>query len=139
MKTKKFNQNESKKHDKIQLWCYDNAKKIILSISKKGITDNEIKDISVQIEEPIITTTNYNGNKNIIGYLDLKLFFRIDEKYFEIIVEVKPYIYSLGDLIRQIKTYRTYQKGIYVVASPDDRFKDVLKTQGISFFKTPEL
>ena len=139
MKTKEFNQNESKKHDEIQLWCYNNAKKIIVATSKKGIAENDIKELSVQIEDPIVTTSQYGNNKNIVGYLDLVMLFGVNGKYFKINVEVKPYIYSLGDLIRQIKTYKTYRNGIFLVASPDDRFKDVLKTQDISFFKTPEL
>jgi hypothetical protein len=50
--------------------------------------------------------------------------------------EVKPSIPSLGELIRQIRMYQSYaQEAIFVVVSPDDRFKETLAHQGIAFVK----
>lgn len=49
--------------------------------------------------------------------------------------EVKSSIPSLGELIRQINMYKAYKSGRYVVVSPDDRFKESLKRQRISFLK----
>jgi len=52
--------------------------------------------------------------------------------------EVKTVIPSLGELIRQIKMYRAYDKSKFFVVSPDDRFVKVLNEQGIGFLKYPE-
>jgi len=49
--------------------------------------------------------------------------------------EIKTTIPSLGELIRQIHMYREYQGGKFVIVSPDDRFKETLKQQRISFLK----
>lgn len=54
-------------------------------------------------------------------------------------IEVKPTIASVGELVRQINLYREYLRGIYVVASPDDRWIDVLKSQSISFITCPNM
>ena len=74
---KEFNQNQSKKHDEIQIWCYENIKEIITSASNKVHSESEIEIISVEIEKPIIKQS-YNG-KNIVGYLDLYCSFFFNE------------------------------------------------------------
>lgn len=51
--------------------------------------------------------------------------------------EVKPKITSAGELIRQIRMYQEYQRGQYIVVSPDDRFASILSAQGIEFLKAP--
>lgn len=53
-----------------------------------------------------------------------------------LLFEIKPAIRSLGELIRQINIYRTYeQQSRFIVVSPDDRFRSNLESQGISFVK----
>ncbi len=52
-----------------------------------------------------------------------------------IFIEAKSEIKSLGELIRQINVYRTYQGGNYFVVAPDDRYIDILNEQGIGFIK----
>lgn len=49
--------------------------------------------------------------------------------------EVKAAIPSLGEVIRQVRMYQVYEKGDYTIVSPDDRYKDALKEQGIGFLK----
>jgi hypothetical protein len=52
--------------------------------------------------------------------------------------EVKSSIASLGELIRQIRTYQIKFKGVpFHVVSPDDRFATILEEQGIGFIKYP--
>lgn len=60
-----------------------------------------------------------------------------DTKYYQqaVYFEVKSTIPSLGELIRQINTYREYVKSPFVIVSPDDRFIEPLKSQGIRFYK----
>lgn len=49
--------------------------------------------------------------------------------------EVKTTIPSLGELIRQVNMYKAYQTGRFIVISPDDKFVEPLKSQGIDFYK----
>lgn len=51
-----------------------------------------------------------------------------------IFIEVKPKIDSFGKVMRQLKTYETYQpeaKGNIYLVTPDLRFKDAFESQGI--------
>lgn len=51
------------------------------------------------------------------------------------VFEVKPSIRSVGEVIRQIRMYQQFKDGDYFIVSPDDRFVDVLRSQGIYFIK----
>ncbi len=52
--------------------------------------------------------------------------------------EVKPSIPSLGEVIRQIRMYQTYTGAdLWFIVSPDDRFAEQLRGQGIGFVKVP--
>jgi hypothetical protein len=53
-------------------------------------------------------------------------------------VEVKPEIRSLGEVIRQIRMYEAHCAGKYYICCPDERFKSALASQGIGFIK-PEV
>jgi hypothetical protein len=52
--------------------------------------------------------------------------------------EVKSTIPSLGELIRQVRLYETYLNGKFYVVSPDTRFAEPLKKQGIGFIPYTE-
>lgn len=52
--------------------------------------------------------------------------------------EAKPRIPSLGELLRQIRTYQEYVRGRFVVVSPDTRFRQVIEDQGIEFWEAPK-
>ena len=98
--------------------------------------------ISVTWEYPIKSGTY------VVGFIDLVIQYDADSltlneydysytpcrSRFIICVEVKSSIPSAGELIRQIQLYRQYQKGTYVVVSPDARYADVLRSQGIEFY-----
>ncbi len=51
------------------------------------------------------------------------------------LIEVKPEIKSLGEVIRQVRTYQVHASGKFYVCCPDDRFESALKSQGIGFIK----
>jgi hypothetical protein len=51
--------------------------------------------------------------------------------------EVKPTIRSLGEIMRQINFYRAYESSRFLVVCQDDRFRQLLQTQGIGFVKYP--
>jgi hypothetical protein len=54
-------------------------------------------------------------------------------------IEVKPKIRSFGETLRQINTYKTYSDGIYIIYSPDTRFKAAFETQGIKIITPSDL
>jgi hypothetical protein len=51
--------------------------------------------------------------------------------------EVKTAIPSLGEVIRQVRHYQEYEKGRYIVVSPDARWASALDAQGIGFLQAP--
>ncbi len=51
------------------------------------------------------------------------------------LIEVKPEIRSLGEVIRQIRMYQTHVGGKFYVCCPDTRFRDQLQSQGIGFIE----
>ncbi len=52
-----------------------------------------------------------------------------------IYIEVKTKIPSLGELFRQLNTYREYLTGSFLVVSPDDSNVEIIRNQGFRFFK----
>lgn len=53
-------------------------------------------------------------------------------------VEVKSKIASIGELLRQIQFYRTFDKKTpWCVVSPDTRYADIIRQQGIHFVECP--
>lgn len=62
-----------------------------------------------------------------------KIFHGDENVYFE----VKSKIPSLGELVRQIRFYQSHKPGLYFVVSPDNRYADVLRSQGIGFVTCP--
>ena len=53
-------------------------------------------------------------------------------------IEVKTKIPSLGELFRQLNTYREYEQGDYLVVCPDDTHRETIINQGFKFFKYGE-
>ncbi len=55
-----------------------------------------------------------------------------------VFIEIKTKILSIGDLIRQINTYREYEYGSYYVVAPENKnAKGVLFTQNIKYLEYP--
>jgi len=135
---------KNSKHDIIQTWVDDNAKKIISeTIMKENPHPFEIKDIRWE-HQVMHTNGSYSA---IVGFIDLKIhikgkFYYWDTKQYEnsdrqIFIEVKTEIPNLGELIRQMRTYQTYadRNTHYLIVSPDDRHTNKLKEQGFYFYK----
>lgn len=127
-------QKQSIKHDKMQVYVYKNIKYIIKGLSKSNIDKDDIKILKIELEKPVIKT-GYNS-KTIVGYIDIFVEFKIKNNIKQIAIELKPKIFSLGELIRQINTYKTYcYKYIYAVLCYEDNYKDIIKSQNIRFMK----
>lgn len=88
--------------------------------------------------ESIIWEHPVKRDNFIIGYIDLLMCRRTLTGGDSVAFEVKTKIPSLGEVIRQIQTYRTTERihdRQYVIVCPDDRFAAALKGQGIGFLK----
>lgn len=78
-------------------------------------------------------TQSHSSGK--ITYTDISvsdLRFEYTRQSRNIYVEVKSEITSLGELIRQINQYKSYLNGDYYVLCPDNKYKELLKEQGIN-------
>jgi hypothetical protein len=142
-----FSETDKKnsKHDIIQIWTCDNIEKILSETIMKN-NPKPFKVLGTKWEHQIM---HINGNfKMIVGYIDLlvrirgEFLFSGSEEYEEctkdILIEVKTQIPSLGELIRQMRAYQTYQNNYiteYLVVANDDRHEKILKEQGFWFYK----
>ena len=128
----------TEQHDEIMLWLHDNIKEILGSF-----------DLTVDSfcwEQPLIKGTGQY--KSIAGYVDMaatcSYYDTDDEGLFKshctALIEVKSHIKSIGELLRQIRQYQTFapRDCKFFVASPDERFISVLKSQGVEFIKAPK-
>jgi hypothetical protein len=50
-------------------------------------------------------------------------------------IEVKTQITTLGELFRQLNTYKEYLQGDFLVVCPDDSEKETIENQGFQFIK----
>ncbi len=114
------------------------------------------------------SSSGYSTPKNIIGFIDLSAIFTYSKLYVTGIdfsekkvtgeikwtqitkdkyddpltqtlqIEVKTKISSLGELFRQLNTYKVYLGGDYIVICPDDKERDIIERQGFKFYKFRE-
>lgn len=118
----------------------------------------------VKVEEKTWEWPVKNRNEYIVGFVDMRIKMRTLAEIgysvtesggvvwkwkegwnnFNALIEVKPSISSVGELIRQIRAYQTSVSGIgphtligpaFYVCCPDDRVSGILADQGIGFIK----
>jgi len=132
--------DRNKAHDELQLEILSNPEKLIRSITNTEILDLKIE--SIKLEVPVMSGTF------IVGFIDCVIVFSFQtekESYKTIkklVVEIKTSINSFGDTLRQINTYKKYDKypntfltdAVFVIACPDDSLSEQFKTQGIRFY-----
>jgi len=145
-----------KKDNKIQ----EGIKKIIEQFNKKGKTyeewterEYESKYIShsVDFENPILEKVVKSNSGFIIGYIDVLVYINIKIKYefilsnkteirettksFPIAIEVKTKIRSIGEVLRQLQTYKSTLGCHLVLVSNNPTNKEVFEGQGFSFWE----
>lgn len=142
-------------HDALMVWLDQNVESVLLNrYSRPRAVENpryiqggprRTPDEFVRILNKVWEKPISAKNGFLVGFVDMRvdvLFNPLDDDYWNwepFLFEVKPAIYSVGELIRQIRMYQQYQEGTYIVVSPDDRFASVLAGQGIEFLKAPNL
>ena len=110
-----------------------------------GVRDPRIAVL--RIEHPVVVGRGgCNGRDDggwVAGFIDLAIAVEVTRlrnpavRYQETFyVEVKSGQIVLGDLLRQINFYRAHGKdGYWVVVGPDDRYADLLESQGVAFVR----
>jgi hypothetical protein len=74
--------------------------------------------------------TTFSNEK--VGHVDMLVQVGGDEF---IAFEVKSFIPSLGDVIRQVRHYQAHLPITYVIVSPDVRFRSQIEAQGVRFLE----
>lgn len=123
----------------------------------QGIGEPPSREIEVksEIERPIV---KYNGTKpTIVGYVDIVISARAtklsldgstdmprwhthwsDRMAFSL--DAKTEIRSLGELLRQFKSYQVYWPGMpFFIVSADTRFAEAICDEGFGFVKYPKI
>lgn len=108
-------------------------------------------DVIACVTYPCLEVKNLDWNDDVM-VTDLRqkpdpaLAFFFESKTYVYYFEAKPAISSLGELLRQIRTYQTYvpptdwnREVHFVVVSPDTRFRSAIEGQGIEFWECPKL
>lgn len=108
-------------HDKMVLFAYDNWAYILNSFDLNKLPNTKPNKI---MEKPI-------SNQNfIVGYADLWVYF---DKEMSFYFEIKPEITSIGEMLRQIQTYKKYTQA-------SSRWFIITKTKGLKeLFKEQEI
>lgn len=134
--------------------CYSRDLKLEWENCIPPIPPKSELEIHTTWEHPIVTSSK---NKYIVGFIDLKAdcdipvrpitpsvvtydapscprwyISTIERTYY---FEIKTTINSLGEVIRQIRMYKEYAHGFFVIVCPDDRFKEAIESQNITFVK----
>lgn len=139
-------------HDRIMLWVDLNADAVaaeawkffrINELSKTGkYGEHRAASEFVGVAKKTWEMPVLAGVGRVIGFIDMRLdcHGRFDQGGqdrivpVEINIEVKSTIKSIGELIRQV---RAYHCEYFVVVCPDDRFAEIIRSQGIGFVKCP--
>lgn len=114
-------------HDEIMLWLDRNIRRVLHDLFPDLTGRMQMK----VWEYPVA------GARSVIGYVDLYIELVSEDAMHCICFEVKTKL-LLGETIRQITFYRRnliLMRPIFVLVSPDDRYADILREQGILFYK----
>jgi hypothetical protein len=120
------NYDANQQHDEIMLWLDANIEKVIwIVLAKRSKVVKKIWELPVE--------KSFHGKRWIAGFIDLAA--ELKDKT-SIHFEVKSYIPSLGQLIRQIRFYQSvHPADRVIVVSPDTRFAATLRSQDFSFYE----
>jgi hypothetical protein len=84
---------------------------------------------------PVDQFGKYRFETNTVGGLKWISFFATPAK---VALDAKSTIPSLGELIRCLRTYRTYCDWPFYVVSPEARFAEVISDEGFGFIQYPD-
>lgn len=125
--------NATEMHDEIIASLWINRKEVVEIVDGRKFEESVI---TIKMEHPVNSFDRKRGGYPPIGYIDMVFLGDRDCPLF--MLEVKSYIKSITETVRQINKHKEFlPSGVpYYVASPDDRFKEILESQGIGFLDT---
>ncbi|KKN67106.1 hypothetical protein LCGC14_0464530 [marine sediment metagenome] len=94
-----------------------------------NVNHRRFADSKIKWEHPITSRTGY-----MIGYVDFLVTYSYSGKESNrFLVEIKPKIKSLGELFRQLNTYRAHQKGKIVLVTYEKLDEEIFKDQDVIY------
>jgi len=136
-------------HDEIVMWlndCVDMLfRECLVHVYYDDIWDDcntqddyikkleEISTDCVSVKKWEVPIYSDSTKRFCIGFIDFAAYYKeiSTSLYFEVKTEIK----SVGELFRQLSTYRDKIDGFLFVVCPDDRFENVIHAQGYGFIK----
>lgn len=125
-------------HDALMLWIDEYMPEILAEVFKLSVAPRIIK----KRWEYVIK----NERGFLIGAADMHVLAAGRDEGLSVFIEAKTKILSLGELLRQINFYKSggdlteyYLTPRWLVISPDDRFADKIREQGVFFKKSPDV
>lgn len=148
-------------HDKMVLWTFNNAEKIINDSSieinpKDNIDPNYLQENINPIirSKKILEYPLKSYNNFILGYIDLMIEFNIEKGYFQhfdngsnsplrkqfIAFEVKPEVKSIGEVLRQFQYYKSSSPPLtdLVLVTKTIGLKEIFESQGFYVYEYKE-
>lgn len=127
---------QTDEHDAIMLWLNENINSVF---QEKG--DYTVDEVTWEM--PV--TSGDRNYRTIVGYIDLYVrAYKKDEEGYDksycFAFEVKSSISNVGEVIRQIRQYQVHSQIVnqFIIVCPDDKFAEVIRSQGIGFLKAPQ-
>jgi hypothetical protein len=78
-------------------------------------------------------TVSHIYDPNILSNRDAVVGYQVGSEGYQLLVEAKTVLPTLGELMRQLNLYATAFGGKQAVISPDDSYADILREQGYGF------
>lgn len=126
---------KTKNHDDIISLCINKQDKLFKQSGVEWAKSEMLEDTAL---EYWVQQRGYNGNVFPIGAIDIMFTFKFPSDIVgdtrSLGVEVKTYIRSMGELIRQVNLYSSYERYTkWVVVAPYQEHVSMLATAGIKY------
>lgn len=124
--------------ESLEGWCLGNPPEVPAPAVIRGKWEHPVMSRNIvagfidYLVEATLPVLSVGGERDQLKWV-------INPSPVKVYFEAKTKIPSIGELIRQINFYQSYEPGVYVVVSPDDSAEGTLRGQGIGFVKCPEL
>lgn len=123
----------SPRHDAIMWWLDEQLRAGKLNLSR-GVVDADT------IEWEGIIPTDSEPGRFPVAFADILVTFKFEEVSLRIGFEIKPQIHSIGELLRQLKTYKHLDKTVvkWVVVSPANELAEkAVRREGFGWLDVP--
>ena len=140
--------NATEKHDYYIQSIMEDWQSFTEFVFSDSYCEFDFSNAKAKMEAPIYPRVYDRKYVSIKGYIDIfvsgvraKIKDRHDDdcpyRNIDYCIEVKSFIKSITETMRQINTHRTYMPSFvpYVVASPDNRYKDIFSSQDVIYIE----